>query len=212
MCGATCSMRINPAGAEGLSPRVRGNPFQMPSFAGSSGPIPACAGQPHAACHPTAPHWAYPRVCGATGGLVCMGAGGLGLSPRVRGNLNSPLRSVFCGGPIPACAGQPAMPLASRSITRAYPRVCGATVPWALPLLFLRGLSPRVRGNRNSRNELIRYPRPIPACAGQPLKDCLFNHRFGAYPRVCGATESREARRFAAGGLSPRVRGNRIVG
>ena len=71
-----------------------------------------------------------------------------------------------------------------------------------------RGLSPRVRGNP-IQLALMGFPGgPIPACAGQPP---LLEGEFpidGAYPRVCGATPSREAHGQTRRGLSPRVRGN----
>ena len=51
---------------------------------------------------------AYPRVCGATAAASAFSRPGLGLSPRVRGNLSSCAVAALIAGPIPACAGQPA--------------------------------------------------------------------------------------------------------
>ena len=76
---------------------------------------------------------------------------------------------------------------------------------------YRAGLSPRVRGNR-CRGSRARHPRgPIPACAGEPrgMPDAT-GHR-PAYPRVCGGTASRNVSKAADHGLSPRVRGNRLM-
>ena len=54
-------------------------------------------------------------------------AGQVGLSPRVRGNpiasseLVSPVRSI------PACAGEPFIPVSVQTVAEVYPRVCGGT-------------------------------------------------------------------------------------
>ena len=95
--------------------------------------------------------------------------------------------------------------------TRAYPRVCGATV-YALRDLFDDvGLSPRVRGNRARTLSSILPLGPIPACAGQPCKYRYFYSEHRAYPRVCGATIIGKATEAGELGLSPRVRGNPLV-
>ena len=127
VCGATCSMRINPAGAEGLSPRVRGNLAASHEPARQYGPIPACAGQPRAASCSLYASRAYPRVCGATCTLSAQVTPSQGLSPRVRGNRRGDLAYLRTWGPIPACAGQPPLPRLSPGRGWAYPRVCGAT-------------------------------------------------------------------------------------
>ena len=72
------------------------------------------------------------------------------------------------------------------------------------------GLSPRVRGNQVSLSVMICCWRSIPACAGEPVESKDNPLSSGVYPRVCGGTRADDARRAAAGGLSPRVRGNRV--
>ena len=74
----------------------------------------------------------------------------------------------------------------------------------------LKGLSPRVRGNRFCAACLLGFLGPIPACAGQPELDARNCSYKGAYPRVCGATQQVRAKVFHQRGLSPRVRGNPI--
>ena len=46
VCGGTEEEESDPKEAGGLSPRVRGNPFAMPSGRHRSRSIPACAGEP----------------------------------------------------------------------------------------------------------------------------------------------------------------------
>ena len=90
----------------------------------------------------------------------------------------------------------------------AYPRVCGATRFLALKTRSNGGLSPRVRGNPSSKDRALALRGPIPACAGQPQVRTQRGQRNRAYPRVCGATQSKEERLQHQRGLSPRVRGN----
>ena len=129
----------------------------------------------------------YPRVCGGTARSRSCSPWRSGLSPRVRGNHERPtidpkvLRSIprVCGGPT-------GLPTAATMAT-VYPRVCGGTLGDDGIESIAKGLSPRVRGNHESRGR---------ARAGR------------VYPRVCGGTGGRRQYRSAAAGLSPRVRGN----
>ena len=52
--------------------------------------------------------------------------------------------------------------------------------------------------------------RSIPACAGEPPGGSYTLGTGGVYPRVCGGTQRRWVSDIASGGLSPRVRGNRL--
>ena len=73
------------------------------------------------------------------------------------------------------------------------------------------GLSPRVRGNRDSGSIEQDADRSIPACAGEPRSGPRATPGPRVYPRVCGGTERGPAYHQGAGGLSPRVRGNPVV-
>ena len=208
MCGATSASATIEAASWGLSPRVRGNPQTSIGESVEKGPIPACAGQPYIGTGDVPLRGAYPRVCGATAFHQHRALRMLGLSPRVRGNLpwmRSAIRQI---GPIPACAGQPEISLPTAPVVRAYPRVCGATQIGARLHRLLRGLSPRVRGNRPWRATEPGANGPIPACAGQPSLQALDDFLQRAYPRVCGATTQFLHQPFWRPGLSPRVRGN----
>ena len=50
----------------------------------------------------------------------------------------------------------------------------------------------------------------IPACAGEPVNQNVAQLEVKVYPRVCGGTRRCGPAMLMSGGLSPRVRGNRI--
>ena len=190
---------------------MRGNPAIVAVAALVVGPIPACAGQPAARPVDNLQARAYPRVCGATSFANKYLPTYRGLSPRVRGNHRGHRKSCRCQGPIPACAGQPEPSSGAVAISRAYPRVCGATYASRSALKASYGLSPRVRGNQRRVGGGHWPVGPIPACAGQPQPSTHFCADLGAYPRVCGATGNALTAVRVSWGLSPRVRGNRFV-
>ena len=68
-----------------------------------------------------------------------------------------------------------------------------------------------MRGNRYALAVPIFGRRSIPACAGEPLCPGVHHHYCGVYPRVCGGTHSPGLSQYDTAGLSPRVRGNRLV-
>ena len=89
-----------------------------------------------------------------------------------------------------------------------YPRVCGGTKYLEDFVVFLPGLSPRVRGNQQWRRSGAHVVRTIPACAGEPLNQTGRSRGRPYYPRVCGGTTSSPSLTLGPCGLSPRVRGN----
>ncbi len=132
----------------------------------------------------------------------------LGLSPRVRGNLQNCIVSRGGLRSIPACAGEPRRSIEGRWLSGVYPRVCGGT-PHVRPLRrHSVGLSPRVRGNLKTKRYCARATRSIPACAGEPIHPQSPVRRRRVYPRVCGGTRVRRSLDVCLLGLSPRVRGN----
>ena len=145
VCGGTSRRSIGMTSeimSPGLSPRVRGNPSLFAMMLTNRLQV-------------------YPRVCGGTAILdTAIGPNwSSGLSPRVRGNHCQGIHAVraeimpvyprVCGGThvlptwtpstpangsIPACAGEPAMPVqvvSRHNDVMVYPRVCGGT-----PLTF----------------------------------------------------------------------------
>ena len=152
---------------------------------------------------------AYPRVCGATVSATPPTTSRRGLSPRMRGNHVGRVDPDPAVGPIPAYAGQPIMKTEPFCLTRAYPRVCGATLSPCAWSSSLMGLSPRMRGNQRQAAMRLRKRGPIPAYAGQPRRWSGLVCPRRAYPRVCGATYSLDGGCVCCQGLSPRMRGNR---
>ena len=168
VCGGTRCTGYLLSISLGLSPRVRGNPRilrQRPAYFRS---IPACAGEPPLAAVAYQSPQVYPRVCGGTEGELGYDACSHGLSPRVRGNPPTGVKSSISAGSIPACAGEPVRNPFTNSLSRVYPRVCGGT---STPISMTNGalgLSPRVRGNRIGPPLQYALHRSIPACAGEP--------------------------------------------
>ena len=151
VCGGTPAGWYSKGSNEGLSPRVRGNPqaspFQMsspglsPRVRGNLrssgharrclGSIPACAGNPpDGGSRPTL-NLSIPACAGEPRYHRSRSPVGMGLSPRVRGNLRRVMKRRARRRSIPACAGEPRR-------EGGFGKV--------------GGLSPRVRGNRSGRS------------------------------------------------------------
>ena len=209
VCGGTCSRPRRTSFDQGLSPRVRGNPFAPGSCGRYERSIPACAGEPSLIPQMISEARVYPRVCGGTATILPSSARQNGLSPRVRGNPSGRFAPTAAQRSIPACAGEPEDDRQSGDDPEVYPRVCGGTHRKNQRKIKARGLSPRVRGNHPSSRHSFSSSRSIPACAGEPICRVRRRPRPGVYPRVCGGTGGDCPRRWAAMGLSPRVRGNR---
>ena len=129
----------------------------------------------------------------------------------MRGNPIELLCTFVVHGSIPACAGEPPLRGHFAGIPWVYPRVCGGT-PWITsPALNRPGLSPRVRGNHLIPAGIAQREGSIPACAGEPVTGVSYPGASGVYPRVCGGTPHPHPHRLCVLGLSPRVRGNRVL-
>ena len=133
-----------------------------------------------------------------------------GLSPRLRGNRGRDRRLRLRPGSIPAPAGEPPAVPSGVEVTRVYPRACGGTT-WALAQAWeIEGLSPRLRGNPMA-GPYSRIPSgSIPAPAGEPYPSACTLALARVYPRACGGTVARFSAMDLLGGLSPRLRGNRL--
>ena len=121
---------------DGLSPRVRGNPYPVPLRQQRRlGLSPRVRGNRLAVLGSGGEQGVYPRVCGGTNEAwlkvyprVCGGTPHRGgLSPRVRGNPIMIITAVAFIGSIPACAGEPLCALTLLDSLEVYPRVCGGT-------------------------------------------------------------------------------------
>ena len=132
-----------------------------------------------------------------------------GLSPRVRGNHDFRLQRPHRFRSIPACTGEPRIDGDRKPNLEVYPRVYGGTPIVSSIDCNGTGLSPRVRGNLVDREIRCSNAGSIPACTGEPQPGSGCTRRCWVYPRVYGGTHSSRKRNRNAGGLSPRVRGNR---
>ncbi len=168
VCGGTPLMALPGVRPRGLSPRVRGNPHPQRIAGESVGSIPACAGEPRPAASGQRRPAVYPRVCGGTRPVGKPALRRSGLSPRVRGNPGGTGRWGLAPGSIPACAGEPNSRRLMLVYGKVYPRVCGGTKSLHKSFQAVRGLSPRVRGNRPNGCAQGRINGSIPACAGEP--------------------------------------------
>ena len=86
MRGGTGNSNNAAASGVGLSPLARGNHFHAVAVVDAEGSIPACAGEPNAACALATSCGVYPRLRGGTRAALLQITEGLGLSPLARGN------------------------------------------------------------------------------------------------------------------------------
>ena len=180
--------RVRPT--DGLSPRGRGNPAEMDEAEIRRRSIPAWAGEPLGYDYPALGPAVYPRVGGGTLEMVECLLHVRGLSPRGRGNHQSPGHPPGGLRSIPAWAGEPGR-LTPASATRAvYPRVGGGTRPGAGRARPPRGLSPRGRGNPAWRRSRSASSGSIPAWAGEPYQNTFCRKQPPVYPRVGGGTRA----------------------
>ena len=167
-CGGTRAKRLAHVVAQGLSPRVRGNPRTLPRWAAPRGSIPASAGEPSRPGRSPPQSGVYPRECGGTPAERLRFRPAAGLSPRVRGNPSVGRVAPRRRGSIPASAGEPLEQGELRVVEAVYPRECGGTASGECCTARQKGLSPRVRGNQGERRPNPGARGSIPASAGEP--------------------------------------------
>ena len=195
---------------EGLSPPVRGNQSKYSAATARYGSIPARAGEPGARREFRWLHRVYPRPCGGTTSARHSRPHRRGLSPPVRGNRHRATGRWPLSGSIPARAGEPPGPAPRRRGPGVYPRPCGGTLSSSIPAPSAPGLSPPVRGNRDSSLQLRGTAGSIPARAGEPTYFSEINSAWRVYPRPCGGTSNMGSPLYQTAGLSPPVRGNHV--
>ena len=193
---------------KGLSPLARGNLPDLRSASCSAGSIPACAGEPNAACALATSCGVYPRLRGGTRRSALFLWCRRGLSPLARGNRRGHVYPRAGTGSIPACAGEPIAIDPHPFSTRVYPRLRGGTMHGDEGSGKNLGLSPLARGNHVNRLQRKLPAGSIPACAGEPaaVRSDAFVCRV--YPRLRGGTRERAAHEPSLQGLSPLARGN----
>ena len=119
-----------------------------------------------------------------------------------------PFPHIMTWRSIPARAGEPATGSTSGTGNGVYPRACGGTSLTLRRAPFARGLSPRVRRNRQDAADGNGKVGSIPARAGEPAVKSSRTIAARVYPRACGGTRTPCQPRIRLPGLSPRVRGN----
>ena len=110
---------------------------------------------------------------------------------------------------IPAHAGEPLQSALDGKAARVYPRARGGTFSIDGMYGFMRGLSPRTRGNHRVPMNDLHFMGSIPAHAGEPRSKSAAQSPWRVYPRARGGTKRELLRARSPGGLSPRTRGNR---
>ena len=153
----------------------------------------------------------YPRLCGGTPPPPMRCWSWSGLSPPVRGNPSRAPAPSAGARSIPACAGEPGVPLQQMDYQTVYPRLCGGTPFRDADNRYSSGLSPPVRGNRLRAPTTATAPGSIPACAGEPCSARYCSSRARVYPRLCGGTSIAQMVFQSGICLSPPVRGNRFL-
>ena len=137
----------------------------------------------------------------------------MGLSPRLRGNLEGHYRTCTSYGSIPAPAGEPQRDRCERRPRGVYPRACGGTIvdEFARKSGPIRSIpAPAGEPARHGLQRPMRSRGSIPAPAGEPtVANFRPNLLKRVYPRACGGTPSSSLKWAYQSGLSPRLRGNR---
>ena len=151
----------------GLSPPTRGNPLVHRNRSGSTGSIPAHAGEPVCVVISPPVMRVYPRPRGGTQSSLPRWHSTMGLSPPTRGNRKRHFRAHRHIRSIPAHAGEPGMQWDWLRCRWVYPRPRGGTCPQE-PIPASRfGLSPAHAGEPPRCSPGIpSLPRSIPAHAG----------------------------------------------
>ncbi len=197
--------------SRGLSPCVRGYPHPAQCGAYRQWSIPVCTGLPTTTSAIRHSGWVYPRVYGATHLPRREPSRSRGLSPCVRGYQRLTAICATSMGSIPVCTGLPTGEQTNSDQQKVYPRVYGATMYPPSRSHSARGLSPCVRGYLQRRVDWLTEQGSIPVCTGLPPAAGRASCHPGVYPRVYGATTGEAAHWTFAKGLSPCVRGYRVL-
>ena len=215
----------------GPSPRARGILLCDPGPLGLEGSIPASAGNPAGPISVSALHWVHPRERGESFAGAPLSRPVGGPSPRARGILAARARAVHILGSIPASAGNPHRHQIHLSLSRVHPRERGESLGRRPLRLHETGPSPRARGIPRRGRRRRRWPRSIPASAGNPPRrrwSCcgnwvhprergeswlIFAHsvvHYGPSPRARGIPSAAHGRRGRAGSI-PASAGNPMI-
>ena len=191
----------------GLSPYVRGKLKQCKFFLDIFGSIPVCTGETRIRILPCSRNGVYPRMYGGNNPSSAARDLFPGLSPYVRGKLLARYIVHQERRSIPVCTGETVSSIPIPFLIQVYPRMYGGNLPNFETRFFVQGLSPYVRGKRNTLRHLGRYSRSIPVCTGEtdfpPEPSC----EQWVYPRMYGGNTASRRTAVLTTGLSPYVRG-----
>ena len=149
----------------------------------------------------------HPRGCGEHTFFICSPSSKFGSSPRLRGTR----QPGYCKTPqirfIPAAAGNTINYFRYLHKKAVHPRGCGEHL-----LNFQQwkpggGSSPRLRGTRKTRQDILQGDRFIPAAAGNTIFLCHQTCVPAVHPRGCGEHIFAVSLRVFNRGSSPRLRG-----
>ena len=153
----------------------------------------------------------HPRGCGEHACIVCYFFPDTGSSPRMRGTPVVLEALVGPQGIIPADAGNTGKEACINGRSWDHPRGCGEHLVLYLPLFFLCGSSPRMRGTLKDCGLFPAERRIIPADAGNTDDQHQGRRHWRDHPRGCGEHSESWTTRSQSGGSSPRMRGTRFV-
>jgi len=173
----------------GSSPRSRGTRCDLPARRSGRRFIPALAGNTGPQHHQARRPAVHPRARGEHKAANNDKSRAHGSSPRSRGTLMRPTKSLGLYRFIPALAGNTRTDL-------LRPAARG-------------GSSPRSRGTQPARRPGAASSRFIPALAGNTQMHMERRNRVPVHPRARGEHMLRRRSDFAVGGSSPRSRGTR---
>ena len=169
--------------------------------------IPAHAGGTPSCSGTATVSGVYPRARGGNHDRVLLLPLRFGLSPRTRGEPRPRCGPAQRSGSIPAHAGGTLSPLPGLGLMEVYPRARGGNKSKSKLARLSCGLSPRTRGEPQTRWSGPRRPGSIPAHAGGTLARRRGRVRHGVYPRARGGNRDKTPAGTSPRGLSPRTRG-----
>ena len=191
-CGEHRFDKPIPIPGAGLSPQVRGT-LRHDTYQGEDHRfIPAGAGNTHRGPVYFECTSVYPRRCGEHQQISDSQGPEAGLSPQVRGT------RLRAWDGYAHCA--------------VYPRRCGEHSAMLTPCSVATGLSPQVRGTQILRIFGQGAHRFIPAGAGNTRSPFIPEDHATVYPRRCGEHNNECGGGLCECGLSPQVRGTRLLG
>ena len=192
---------------QGSSPLARGTLKELSLIVGTSGLIPARAGNTFCCAARYRESRAHPRSRGEHQEQLAGAITRAGSSPLARGTQSPAAEYHTPPGLIPARAGNTAQSLPVPAGGRAHPRSRGEHEKPGGTLSLEWGSSPLARGTQGMDGSARRRPGLIPARAGNTIAWMSSRVRPRAHPRSRGEHSLRGSRAEGTTGSSPLARG-----